>query len=165
MATVPNPRTWLSTEAVTDAKLNADNRDAVNFYVNKPMAILTSNAASLHVSASSATAIPLNFEALDRDNGHSNVTNNTRYTAQTAGLYHILGQFMIAGAFQWADLWFRKNGTTNQNRYTLPNNLNWVEMSGFMSLAVNDYVEVVFQPLIAEGEVQNVTLFVEWIST
>ncbi|HEX4816709.1 MAG TPA: hypothetical protein VFV66_28540 [Nonomuraea sp.] len=152
MAVIPNPRTWGATEGVTAAKLNADIRDALNFYLAPPLARLRKSGTQ-SVPNNSVTAVTWDVEVIDRDGGHSNVTNPSRYTAQTAGWYHLRAGIVWSGSRNtgWQDLYFRKNGigTTLQNRSV------WVShedlflndsphiTEGYMSLGVGDYVEVV----------------------
>ena len=84
MATIPNPRTWGATEAVTAAKLNTDVRDGYNFLLATPRAVMR-KTANQSIPNATLTAVTWDLEDVDTDGGHSNVTNNSRYTAQTAG--------------------------------------------------------------------------------
>lgn len=88
MATLPNPRTWTVGELLTAAKLNTDLRDGLNFLLSPPLAVLRLSA-DITISNNSVTGVSWNSEAIDRDGGHDNVTNPTRYTAQTAGWYDV----------------------------------------------------------------------------
>lgn len=183
MATVPNPRTWTSSELVTAAKLNADIRDSYNYFKSPPLCRLTKNAVQT-ISENTVTAVIWQTEVIDRDNGHSTVTNPSRYTAQTAGWYHLRTSIHWdeggAFKFKWADLMFRKNGSTSQNRAvsTQLHTGNGFEIphltEGYMQLAVNDYVEVVVihlqgggsQNIWHVGTSPGITSFdIRWVST
>lgn len=184
MATVPNPRTWTASELVTAAKLNADIRDSYNYFNSPPLCRLTKNALQT-ISENTTTAVTWQTEVIDRDGGHSTVTNTSRFTAVTAGWYHLRtsihwdeGAFV---KFKWADLTFRKNGTTSQSRAVstqlATGNLFAVPhlTEGYMQLAVNDYVEVMVIHLQGGGSVDilasggntpGVSSFdIRWVST
>jgi hypothetical protein len=87
----PTPRTWTVGEGLTAAKLNTDLRDGLNFLLAPPRAELyrTVNQA---VANSSLVAIGFDAEVIDSDGGHSTSTNNSRYTAQTAGWFDCVCQ-------------------------------------------------------------------------
>lgn len=112
MATVPSFRTWNVGEVVTAAFMNSNIRDAGNFFVAEPVfEILQSTGQSL---ATSSAFIAITFDAsvFDPDGGHSNVTNNSRYTAKTPGWFYLTGAVSFAAnatgsrGTQWA-----KNGS------------------------------------------------------
>ncbi|WP_084963761.1 hypothetical protein [Thermoactinospora rubra] len=88
MATIPSPRTWTVGELVTAAKMNADLRDGLNFLLAPPLAALRKSVNQL-IPQTSPTEVTWDVEDIDRDGGHSNVTNPSRYTAQTAGWYQV----------------------------------------------------------------------------
>lgn len=158
MATVPNPRTWVS-EQVTDAKLNADIRDSFNFFKSPPLAILR-RSSDLSVPVAVATVVPWDVEIIDRDGGHSNVTNPSRYTSQTAGWYFVNAKIFwhqdIVAGFSWADTLIRKNSATNQSRNSFfgkPGTVNaGISVAeGYVQLAVNDYIEITVNCQNASG--------------
>ncbi|MFI6296699.1 hypothetical protein ACIBEJ_34275 [Nonomuraea sp. NPDC050790] len=91
MATVPSQRTWTVGELLTAAKLNTDLRDAVNFLLAPPLALLRLSA-DINIPNATLTAINWNTEVIDRDGGHDNSTNPFRYTFQTAGYYEVATQ-------------------------------------------------------------------------
>jgi hypothetical protein len=95
MATVPVEITWVTGQVVTAAQLNANLRDAVNFMLAPPLAIMRQTAAGAFAN-STWTSVALDTEDIDRDGGHSNVTNNSRYTAQTQGYYLAGGKISFA---------------------------------------------------------------------
>jgi hypothetical protein len=90
VATVPSEMTFVAGEVLTAAQMNTNVRDAVNFIIAPPLAQLV-QAVVQSVGDSAWTALTFTTETIDRDGGHSNVTNTPRYTAQTAGWYLMQG--------------------------------------------------------------------------
>jgi hypothetical protein len=86
IAVLPSYRTWVAGEVVTAAYFNTNIRDAGNFWLSRPLAILR-QASGQSISNNTWTAITLDTEDLNRDSGHSLVTNPSRYTSQTTGYY------------------------------------------------------------------------------
>ncbi len=172
MATVPSPRTWAVGELLTAAKLNTDLRDGLNFLLAPPLAVLTKGSQT--ITNNTATLLSWTAETLDRDNGHDNATNNTRYTAQTAGWYDCReGHQWSTAASSTATAGFVKNGGAS---YIAPpdirpfSSVNGVTniVSGLVYLSVGDYVEV----NVNQGSGGSLTLFgtnalftVGWVST
>lgn len=85
---VPAPRTWTTGEVGTGAYENS-LRDALNFLLAPPRARLTQASAATSVNGSAWTSIGLDSTGIDTYGGHSNSTNNSRYTAQAAGRYRV----------------------------------------------------------------------------
>lgn len=113
MATVPSFRTWSSGETVTAAYLNANIRDAGNYWVtNRPRAKLRATAVQ-SIPDNAATPVNFDTEDMDNDSGHSTVTNTSRYTAQTQGWFMCSGSVAhgasTAGTSRSADI--AVNGT------------------------------------------------------
>ncbi len=149
MATVPSPRTWTVGELLTAAKLNTDLRDGLNFLLAPPLAQLRKSGNQTGIASGSTTLITWDVEDVDRDNGHSNVTNNTRYTAQTAGYYDLSTTitFDSISGNQYRLALFRKNGTIsleqgNQGSTGSSSFVARITSATLMFLAVGDYVEV-----------------------
>lgn len=94
---VPIPRTFVVGEYVTAAYFNSNVRDTASFLLMLPIATVF-QTASQGVSAGS-TGAPVNFDstAVDSYGGHSNSTNNSRYTAQVAGWYLVGGSVPMNG--------------------------------------------------------------------
>ncbi len=88
MTTLPVMRTWVAGELVTAAYMNSNVRDAGTFLLGRPAANLRQSVAQ---SVASSVYVPIlwDTEDLDRDGGHSTVTNTSRYTAQTPGYYWV----------------------------------------------------------------------------
>lgn len=143
MATAPSPRTWAVGELLTAAKLNVDLRDGLNFLLAPPLAVLRPTSAQSGLTAGGYTALQFAAEDIDSDGGHSNVTNNTRYTSQTAGWYQCSGTAGINGNFYGIAI--RKNGTTLNGgplTYASGQDLRGGVMA-ILFLNVSDYVETV----------------------
>jgi hypothetical protein len=108
---VPIPRTFTVGETETGAYFNA-LRDAVNFLLNPPD--FKGRQATLQTTVT-ATWTPMNLDltVIDTYGGHSNVTNNTRYTAQVPGTYLVWGDpaWTNAGAACRFESAIAKNGT------------------------------------------------------
>jgi hypothetical protein len=49
-------------------------------------------SAAQSIAPSTVTALAMDSAVVDSYGGHSNVTNNSRYTAQVAGYYLVIGQ-------------------------------------------------------------------------
>lgn len=96
MGTVPSFRTWVAGEIVTAAYLNANVRDAGNFMIGEPVAEIYQATVQSLVSTT-FTAITFDASTLDSDSGHSNVTNNSRYTGKTSGWFEFAGCVNFAG--------------------------------------------------------------------
>jgi hypothetical protein len=69
-----------------------------------------SGPVAFSVNNSVTTPIPLTVTGVDSDSGHSNLTNNTRYTAQVSGWY------MVSGTISW-----NTNTTGNRLSYLAKN--------------------------------------------
>src|SRR5579859_5133964 len=87
--------TFTTGQVVTAAQMNATNRDLGNFLLARPLAIMRQTVAG-SIANSTWTAIACDTEDIDRDNGHSTVTNTSRYTSQTAGYYRGSGKISFA---------------------------------------------------------------------
>jgi hypothetical protein len=90
MASIPVFITWVTSQVVTAAQMNSNIRDAGNFFLSWPVAELRQTVAQSLTSGSGA-AITLDTEDVDTDNGHSTVTNTSRYTPQTQGRFQHSG--------------------------------------------------------------------------
>lgn len=86
---VPLPRTFTVSEVENAAYLNSV-RDALNFLLNPPMADVFQSVATATTSGIWAP-LGMDVTATDGYGGHSNTTNNSRYTGQVAGWYEITG--------------------------------------------------------------------------
>lgn len=169
MATVPTPRTWTVGELLTAAKLNTDLRDGLTFLLSPPLAVLKASAGT--VTGGGDKPIAFQLEDIDRDGGHSTVTNVTRYTAQTAGWYSItstVGMTLPGGSDGYSDCFHRKNGTTKHastNLWASTNNRTII-VAGKMFLAVGDYAEVaLYLNATITTDAATARFELEWCST
>lgn len=147
MATVPAQRTWATSDVVTAAMMNANVRDAVNFFVSaRPLALLRQTSAQA-IGTGAFTSITFDAEDLDRDSGHSTVSNTSRYTAQTAGWYWVAAMVaMVADTAVIRAARLAVNGTAlSASQITVTGSSSFnagLEIVRLVSLSVNDYVEV-----------------------
>lgn len=86
---VPNPYSWNPGDKVTAPRLR-DTATAVAFHTSRP-AFYATQAAAQSIPNSTWTGITLDNAFVDNVGGHSNSTNNSRYTAQVAGWYLAIG--------------------------------------------------------------------------
>lgn len=86
---VPIPRNFAVSEVESGATLNS-LRDAVLFALNPPEAVLY-QAAAQSIPNGAWTAVGQDSTTIDTYGGHSNSTNNSRYTAQVAGTVWVRG--------------------------------------------------------------------------
>lgn len=147
--TVPVSSTQAPGNFVTSALWNAGPAACNTFLTTVPLAQVTqANAQS--IPSSPFTAIAFDTTNLDTDGGHSNVTNNSRYTAQVAGWYLVIG--VVAYIFASSTTNARtaaiaKNGTTiNGAQVQVPATTNPTNtdcmVANLVQLAVGDYVEI-----------------------
>jgi hypothetical protein len=144
VATVPSPRTWAVGELLTAAKLNTDLRDGLSFLLSPPRALLHKTATQTFAS-STWTTITWDSEQYDNDSGHSNVTNPSRYTVQTAGWWEFHAEMMFqttAGGDRGGR--FLKNATGNPIGEHMSGSatvINGVTIHAWALMSVGDYIE------------------------
>ena len=110
---VPSPRTFVVVETETASYLNS-LRDALNFLLNVPACFVTQSATQ-SLTSSAWTALTYDQSVFDSYGGHSNSTNNSRYTAQVAGWYLVFGcACFAANATNQRGAAVAKNGTRIQ---------------------------------------------------
>jgi hypothetical protein len=80
------PRTWVAGDVLTAAQLNQDVRDNVSFLANEPSCRVYHNVDQ-SIAHSTLTTLAFNSERYDTDTMHDTVTNNSRITFTTAGVY------------------------------------------------------------------------------
>ncbi len=151
MATVPLPHLFVVGEDVTADNINTYN-SGIAFLENPPLCVMY-QAGVQSITTATITAIIFDTNEVDTYNGHSLVTNPTRYTAQVAGWYEISGVGSFAtSATSYRQVSWNKNGSAIAGAATL---LNPVTVGGVgtcvpaptreVFLALNDYVELVVQ--------------------
>lgn len=147
MATVPSEMTYSAGSVLTGAQLNSNLRNAVNFLIATPLAILRQTTLQA-ITSSTWTSILLDTEDIDRDGMHSTVTNTSRATAVTAG-YYLPGGKVSFASNSTARRWTRWaiNGTevpaarineqaANGDATEVPAASRWVYLN------VGDYLEL-----------------------
>lgn len=119
-----------------------------DFYTAPPMFRGRQSATQTFTTGTWA-ALTLDATDIDTESGHSNVTNNSRYTAQVGGWYWVLGfGAWTNSANGQADIYcgLRVNGTlivgTAQVALKTANDFSSISSSGLIYLRVGDYVEV-----------------------
>ncbi|MGW2936085.1 hypothetical protein ACWDA7_30505 [Streptomyces sp. NPDC001156] len=121
-----------------------------NFLLAPPLFVGTQTSAqSIGNNPSPWTAISLNTEQVDTYVGHDNVTNNSRYTAQVAGVYSVCGVVAYAAnatGVRGARLHLNGSAIQGSAQMTLPGpgtNLCGVATPvRAVQMAVGDFVEV-----------------------
>lgn len=153
------PRTWTPGEYPTAAQLNQDLRDNVSFLANPPKC-RAYHSTTQSLTTATLTALAFNSERWNTDTMHNTVTNNSRLTCKTAGLYRITAHVQFAtNATGERTVHLRVNGLVfiaSQGGAPNPTagNATNITVSDEYPLAVNDYVEVLaFQ---ASGGALNV---------
>lgn len=130
------------------------------------------------IATSTFTAVTFGAEDYDTDGGHDNVTNNSRYTAQTAGVYRVSGKvsWSANATGQRASQIYLNGSAINGSQSAWPavaaveRQYTTVELD--VTMAVNDYVQVfAFQDSggnlntgVANAQVQSI-LVVRWVGT
>lgn len=114
---------------------------------NPPIAKMT-NSGAQSIATSTSTALTWDSETYDTVNGHSTVTNTSRYTVQTgyAGYYQLRAVVAWNGnATGVRRTWFAVNGTAvDATEQRMPGNAtnHSASTETALQLAVGDYVEV-----------------------
>lgn len=143
---VPIPRTFSVSEVEVGAYLNS-LRDALTFLVNVPACYVTQSATQ-SLTSSAWTALTFDQSVFDSYGGHSNVTNNSRYTAQVAGWYMVFGcASTVANTTGQRGAAVAKNGTRVQGAAGFMQTTSALPPTvpsppTIVFLAVGDYVEI-----------------------
>lgn len=96
------------------------------------------------------TAVIWTVDTADSVDGHSTVTNPSRYTCQLAGVYHCIATINIPALnsnAKKAEIVFKVNGATLYSGLSedcAQNNRYILTATRFIPLALNDYLEVIF---------------------
>lgn len=88
MATIPTMDTWTASEVVTAAKMNANIRDAGNFFRNRPTCQLSATATTSATTSTYAIAV---MATADVDTDAMADLANNRIVIKTAGVYRVTG--------------------------------------------------------------------------
>lgn len=176
MATVPSPATLAVGAVLTAAVWNSNVRDAVNFLIGPPLAVLRATSTQ---SIADATLTALNFDAEDKDtdSGHSTISNTSRYTSQTSGWYEMDGTYSFASTGGGAGTrlcGFRTNGSGNGVAFngTVTNVQLSLTSTGKIFLNSGDYLETMVKQfntgsalLTDVTTLGNPRMSVRWTST
>ena len=93
---IPVQRTWVVGEFPTAAMLNANIRDAVNFLLNPPAALVYNGAIAIP-TAPTVTYATFASERYDTENIHDPATSS-RLICRTAGIYTFDLYVLYAGS-------------------------------------------------------------------
>lgn len=143
---VPRTAQKATNDLITGALWNAGPKALGDFLLGPPI-FRGRQAAAQSLTSGTWSALALDTTDVDSDSGHSNVTNNSRYTCQVAGWYYVEGYFATGsgGTAARFDCSIAKNGTIvgASAQFLLRQNDLQALMSGtLVQLAVGDYVEV-----------------------
>lgn len=147
---VPVVPTWDVGTLPTSGLLNARIRDPMFFLRNRPRAVLR-RTTSQALSNGSITPITWQTSDVDSEVGFSSVTNPTRYTVQTDGIFYLTVSVVFqGGATGKRDVWFRVNGDDSRrwgwNSKGVGGAGSGADMCTYAAthvvLADNDYIEV-----------------------
>lgn len=110
--------------------------------------VLAYHSTNQSIADSTLTAVALDSEVVDSNGLHSTVTNNSRLTIVTAGVYWIFGQMSWANnATGFRQALLRLNGSTLVAEDIVPVNSGSVQTTHNVFqkrvLAVGDYIELV----------------------
>jgi len=121
MATIPTFITWVTGQVVTAAQLNANVRDGGNFFLSWPVAELRQTVAQ-SIANGTPTAVTFDTEDIDTDNGHSTVSNTSRYVGQTAGRFQVSGGvgFAASATARRSAQWFKNGSVINAGSAMVP---------------------------------------------
>lgn len=95
MPTYTTPPTAVAGQPLAAADWNTKVRDSMDFLWKPPAAKVYHNAAQ-SMANNAVANVAFNSERYDNDTIHDNVTNNSRLTCQTAGIYDIRAQVEFA---------------------------------------------------------------------
>jgi hypothetical protein len=141
--TIHNP----ATGTVAPATWGDQTRDNLEFLIDPPACSVFHSGTQSLVSGA-ATIMEADSENFDNDAMHSNVTNNSRITIQTAGRYLLYARSNFASnATGVRETRFQKNGALLVTAFTGPPangaNTRYVATISVVA-AVADYFEVAF---------------------
>lgn len=178
MATVPTTHTVAVGDKITAADENTYVRDAVSFLLNPPNVHVTNTTGLSHTSGTSLL-LTWDTEVADTDAMHSTVSNTSRLTAVTAGLYAVVARAAFAAnATGIRSLDVRKNaagaaaGGTRMgydSQTPVTGAVTSIAVTLDVRLAANDYIEAFgFQTsggALALDASAGLTLFqMRWVS-
>lgn len=132
---------------VSAALWNSGPKAMGDFYTAPPL-FRGHQSATQTFTTGTWTAVTLDVTDVDTESGHSNITNNSRYTAQTAGWYWAVGFCAWTNANASHDVFcaLYVNGSirlgTGQALAKPTNDYTSLSTSSLVYLRAGDYVEV-----------------------
>lgn len=147
MATVPTTLTAVVNAKLTAAQWNTYVRDAVGFFINVPRVYAYQGTTTTTLTTAVAATLALDTELYDTDTIHSLVTNTSRLTIVTAGLYEITCSVGFASnATGYRNVIVLKNGAialarSQQGPSPTANNTA-IQCTARENLIVGDYLEI-----------------------
>lgn len=143
--TAPSPATRNVGDGLTAAYMNSNVRDAVTFLTTPPIARIHQNTTQ-NIATGTWTAVSMDGSDFDSDNGHSNSTNNTRYTCQVQGYYRVAGTSVYAPNFvplcSYAVNGTRVSGAAQVGMGSNAGTSTSASCEDLVHLNVGDYVEL-----------------------
>lgn len=160
--TIHNP----TTSTVAPAAWGDQVRDNLEFLIDPPACSITDSTGSSVASGSLVVLGGTSLENFDNDSMHSDVSNRSRITIQTAGRYLFLATVAYASHAGTADAFvrvsLRVNGTTSYGGMQVKNvtaatQQIRIQATRALVLSAGDFVECTTQHSLA-GTVNPVTL-------
>ncbi|WP_433465698.1 hypothetical protein [Spirillospora sp. CA-128828] len=175
------PRTWTADDLLTaslagagQVPLNTHIRDVVRWLRFPPAARVDSRTTTQTLTSGAWTSIQMPAGSFDNYDGHSTVTNNTRYTAPRPGLYFVYGLAAVnepVGATGYRASRLAVNGTTFYAGTSCepgPSSLGTaLPACAQIRLNAGDYVEIQMRPqgnnvTVKSGTGDSSRLIVVW---
>lgn len=143
------PSTITTGQLVTATLMNNEWAGNISYLANPPACRVTNNAAQ-SIPNATWTALTFNTELVDTNTMHDTVTNTSRITYNTAGLYMVTcSNAFAANSTGGRGIGVRKNGTggspTEGGTLVAPHSSGvstYISYSTLVKLAVTDYLEV-----------------------
>lgn len=180
---LPSPASTAVSHSGAAALWNGTVPPVTNFLIHRPYGILYQVTAQVIPATVEGPPVPIALDGgNDNAGAHSTTVNNSRYTCQLAGLYHIIGQLglqspAIAGTdIRLSQLSIAVNGNSSPVAQTPirfdtgPANAGGtVQVSCQVKLKVGDYVQLMggtyFNPITTFTDYRRAQMFVHWAST
>lgn len=152
------PKTWSTNEVVTAANMNTHLRDNMTFVGNPPRCSVF-NSGVQSIANGTTVVLTANSENYDSDTMHSTVTNTSRITATTAGIYLVVATVRFAAnatGFRFIEFFF--NATTASTAMLIPAPTSDAVLSASrpFSFTASQFIEI--QAHQTSGGALNVTL-------